>query len=57
MDLLKDFWNEEDALGTVELVLILAALVAIALLFGGTLKSWVTTNLQNAMPGDIEPNN
>ncbi len=30
---LRDFWNEEDGMGTVEMVLIIAALVAIALLF------------------------
>lgn len=33
MELLKRFWKEEDGMGTVELVMIIAALMCIALLF------------------------
>lgn len=33
MDLLKRFYEEEDGMGTVELVMIIAALMCIALLF------------------------
>ncbi len=33
MDLLKQFYEEEDGMGTVELVMIIAALMCIALLF------------------------
>lgn len=29
----KDFWNEEDAMGTIEIVIIIAVLVAIAIIF------------------------
>ena len=54
--LMKSFWKEEDALETVEMVLLLAVLVAIALLFSGTVKGWVTTNLDNALPNDVTNN-
>lgn len=57
ISLLKSFWKEEDALGTVEMVLILAVLVSIALLFGGTVKGWVEDNLQKAMPNDLNIDN
>ncbi len=43
-NLMRSFWKEEDALGTVEMVLLLAALVAIALLFTSTVKPWVQKN-------------
>ncbi len=33
MDLLRKFWEEEDGMGTVEIVMIIAALMCIALLF------------------------
>ena len=33
MDLLKKFYEEEDGMGTVEIVMIIAALMCIALLF------------------------
>ena len=54
--LMKSFWKEEDALGTVEMVLLLAVLVAIELLFSGTVKGWVTTNLDKALPNDVTNN-
>ena len=33
MELLKRFWTEEDGMGTVEIVMIIAALMCVALLF------------------------
>ncbi|OUQ16801.1 hypothetical protein B5E84_11315 [Lachnoclostridium sp. An14] len=33
MDLLRRFWEEEDGMGTVEIVMIIAALMCVALLF------------------------
>ncbi len=33
MDLLRRFWEEEDGMGTVEMVMIIAALMCVALLF------------------------
>lgn len=55
-NLMRSFWKEEDALGTVEMVLLLAVLVAIALLFSGTVKNWVSTNLTKALPNDVTDN-
>lgn len=40
--MLKSFWQEDDALGTVEMVLLLAALVAVALVFREQLTGWVS---------------
>lgn len=33
MELVKKFWEEEDGMGTVEIVMIIAALMCVALLF------------------------
>ncbi len=55
-NLMKSFWKEEDALGTVEMVLLLAVLVAIALLFSGMVKNWVSTNLTKALPNNVTDN-
>ncbi len=43
--LIKRFWQEDDALGTVEMVLLMAALVAVALVFKTKIVEWVTTAL------------
>lgn len=45
MNLLKRFVYEEDGLGTVELVLILAALVSIALIFKKQIVSFVNDHV------------
>lgn len=42
MDLLKRFYKEEEGMGTVEIVMIIAALMCIALLFRQQLFSFVT---------------
>lgn len=44
MNLMKRFLMEEDGLGTVELVLILAALVSIAIIFKGKIVTFVKTH-------------
>jgi len=49
MNLLKRFIVEEDGLGTVELVLILAALVSIALIFKNQITSFVSGNIEKIM--------
>lgn len=46
MNELKNFWNEEDGMGTVELVIIIAVLVAVALIFGGFIKDFVENQTQ-----------
>ena len=45
MELLKNFYEEEEGLGTVEMVVLLAVLVSIALIFR------VRTNLQSIFGG------
>lgn len=40
--LLKRFWQEEDGLGTVEIVILIAVLVAVALLFRDGITQFVT---------------
>jgi Flp pilus assembly pilin Flp len=36
-----NFWNDQEGLGTIEMLLILAVLVAVALLFGKKIIEWV----------------
>ena len=55
-ELMKSFWQEDDGLGTVEMVLLLAVLVGVALLFSGTVKEWVKNNLSNALPDSVDNN-
>jgi uncharacterized membrane protein YqjE len=38
---LKDFWENEDGLGTLEMLMILAVLVAIAVVFRKWIISWI----------------
>ncbi len=46
MELLKQFYEEEDGLGTVEMVVLLAVLVSIALIFKGQITAFVRSNLE-----------
>ncbi len=41
-DLLKRFWTEEDGMTTVEIVIIIAVLVSVALIFKDTITAFVT---------------
>lgn len=43
----KSFWNEEDGFGTVELVILIAILVGIAVLFGTQVRDFVTNSLKS----------
>lgn len=49
--MIKAFLVEEDGLGTVELLLILAGLVAVALLFKGKLHGFVSEATKNIFDG------
>lgn len=42
----KEFWKEEDAVGVVEIVLILAVLVALVLIFKKEVKTIVTNSFK-----------
>ena len=44
MEVLKNFWKEEEAIGVVEIILILVILVALVLIF----KTKITSGVTNA---------
>jgi Flp pilus assembly pilin Flp len=53
--MLKKFLMDEDGMGTVELVLIIAALVAVALLFRNTIQTFVEDQMKGIFnKGDIK---
>lgn len=41
LDAIKGFWQDEEGMGTLEVILIAAALIVVALMFKGRLKIWV----------------
>lgn len=45
---LKEFWYEEEGMGTVEIVIIIAVLVAVALIFKGAIMGFATKLMNNA---------
>lgn len=49
---MEEFWNEEEAMGTVEIVLIIAVLIAIALAFRKTIIDLVGTMLGDVFNGE-----
>ena len=57
MKMLKEFWAEEDGIATVEILLILAVLIIIAILFRKTIMEWVQNMLgdlfRNADPSEM----
>ena len=58
LSLVKSFLKEEEGMGTVEIVLIIAVLVAIALLFKDKITEFVNSALGNIFDGladDFDP--
>lgn len=51
MNLIKNFLRDEDGMGTVEIVIILAVLVSIALIFRNTIIKFVKDTLQSILGG------
>ena len=51
LNLIKNFFKEEDGLGTVEVVILIAVLVAVALIFGGTIKG-IVQDMLNKVSGN-----
>lgn len=51
-NLLKSFLKEEDGLGTVEIVVIIAVLVGIALIFRDAIIKFVTDIMKNVFADD-----
>ena len=54
MSLIKNFFKEEEGMGTVEIVIILAVLVSIALIFRNTIMDFVTNAIESIF-GDGAP--
>jgi len=52
---LKDFLREEDGLGTVEIVLLIAVLVGLALLFKNQIVDFVAKILGKVVDKDVDP--
>ena len=50
MNTLKQFWAEEDGIAVVEILLILAVLIVIAILFRNTIIEWVKSILGSLFP-------
>jgi len=55
MNTLKEFWEEEDGITTVEILLILAVLIVIAILFRDAIVGWVQRTIKTVFEG-TEPN-
>lgn len=49
---LKDFWREEDGMGTVEIVVIIAVLVGIALIFRDAIINFVVGIMKSVFGED-----
>ncbi|MBO4898414.1 MAG: hypothetical protein J5590_08975 [Clostridia bacterium] len=47
LKLLKGFLKEEEGMGTVEIVVIIAVLVSIALIFRNAITNWVRDTIQS----------
>lgn len=47
MKMLKEFWAEEEGIATVDVLLVLAVLIIIAILFRKTIIDWVNKMLAN----------
>lgn len=54
MHTLKEFWEEEDGIATVEILLILAVLIIIAIIFRNTIINWVKNIVANLMPAESD---
>lgn len=53
MELLKRFWKEEEGMGTIELVMIIAALMCVALLFRKQITSFVGNIIDTVMDEEL----
>lgn len=53
----KSYLKKEDGLGTVEIVLLIAILVGLALIFKNTIVGFVKNVLANIQGNEIDPNN
>ena len=54
MGMFKEFWEEEDGIATVEILLILAVLIIIAIIFRTAIIKWVKNILANLFPQEAD---
>lgn len=54
LSLVKGFLKDEDGMGTVEIVVIIAVLVTIALIFRKAIVDWVDTTITSIFDGADE---
>ena len=52
MELLRQFYEEEEGMGTIEMVMIIAALMCIALLFRTQITKFATSIMENVFKTD-----
>lgn len=52
--LFKNFFKEEEGMGTVEIVVIIAVLVTIAIIFRTAITDWVSNTLASVFSGASE---
>jgi Flp pilus assembly pilin Flp len=55
LEILKKFIKDEDGISTVEIVVIIAILVGIALLFKNSIVSFVKKIINNFIDADVKP--
>lgn len=55
LQILKDFIKDEEGISTVEIVVIIAILVGIALLFKDSIVSFVKKIINNFIDADVNP--
>lgn len=53
---MEEFWKEEEAMGTVEIVLIIAVLIAIALAFRTQITTFTNGLMENVFNNDVKEN-
>lgn len=54
-NLLARFWKEEEGMGTVEIVIIIAVLVGIAVAFRGQITTFVNDMMARVFKADVVP--
>jgi Flp pilus assembly pilin Flp len=54
---LKSFWNDEEGMGTLEVILIIAVVVMVALVFRKYIISWVNKLFESADKNVTDINN
>ncbi len=57
LELIKNFIKDEDGISTVEIVVIIAVLVGIALIFKNAIVGFVNKLLNNILKVNVDPQN